>query len=162
MPDISDLFKPLEEEVIRGHFIRALLRREVNDLERDMLSLPARMGGMGISKPTEECLISNTNSAFISAPLVRLIQRQASDFDSRELADEMKILRADVDKESDSRFKAKLAVVLEHAPAELKQAVTAASEKGASSWVTASPSNMITAQFCTKVSLWMLVMDGHF
>ena len=98
------------------------------------------MGGMGISKPTEECLISNTNSAYISAPLVRLIQRQVFDFDPRELADEMKILRADVDKESDSRFKAKLAVVLEHAPAELKQAVTAASEKGASSWVTASPS----------------------
>ena len=75
MPGTSDLFQPLEQ-TIRADFIRALLKREVNDLERDMLSLPARMGGMGIYKPAEECLISNINSEYISAPLVRLIQRQ--------------------------------------------------------------------------------------
>ena len=46
MSDISDMFKPLED-VIRADFLPALLRREVNDLERDMLSLPARLGGMG-------------------------------------------------------------------------------------------------------------------
>ena len=45
---------------------------------------------MGIYKPTEECLKSNTNSVFISSPLVRLIQRQVFDFDPRELSDEMK------------------------------------------------------------------------
>jgi hypothetical protein len=98
------------------------------------------MGGMGIYKPTEECLISNTNSTFISSPLVRLIQRQVFDFDPRELSDEMKRLRADIDKESDERFKAKLTAILDHAPEELKQAVRAASDKGASSWVTATPS----------------------
>ena len=92
---------------------------------------------MGIFKPTEECLISNTNSAYISAPLVRLIQRQVFDFDPLELAGEMKTLRTHVDAESDSRFKAKLAVILEVASIELKQAVKAASEKGA---VTACPS----------------------
>ena len=95
---------------------------------------------MGIYKPAEECLIANTNSIYISDPLVRLIQRQVFDFDPRELADEMKALRTDVDKESDDRFKAKLEVVLSHASSDLKVAVTAASEKGASSWVTASPS----------------------
>jgi len=63
MPDTSHLFKPLED-TIRADFIRSLLRRDVNDLERDMLSLPARMGGMGIFKPDEE--ISNTNSDYIS------------------------------------------------------------------------------------------------
>ena len=89
MPETSHLFEPLED-TIRADFIRSLLRREVTDLERDMLSLPARMGGMGIFKPTEECLISNTNSAYISAPLVRLIQRQVFDFDPLELAGEMK------------------------------------------------------------------------
>jgi hypothetical protein len=95
---------------------------------------------MGIYKPVEECQISSVNSAYISDPLVRLIQRQAFDFDPRELAGEMKSLRAEVDKESDERFKAKLAMILQHAPPELKLAVRAASEKGASSWVTASPS----------------------
>ena len=54
MPGNAELFQPLED-VIRQVFIPALLRREVNDLERDLLSLPARLGGMGITKPTEEC-----------------------------------------------------------------------------------------------------------
>ena len=49
----------------------------------------------------------------------------------------MKALRIDIDKKSDNRFKAKLEVILAHAPSELKLAVSAASEKGAS---TASPS----------------------
>ena len=105
-----------------------------------MLSLPARMGGMGIYKPAEECLISNINSEYISAPLVRLIQRQTFDFEPHELADQMKVLRAEVDKESDTRFKSKLEAILLAAPPELKQAVKAASEKKTSSWVTASPS----------------------
>ena len=139
MLDSSDLFRPLEDS-IRKDFIRALFKRDVNDLERDMLSLPARMGGMGIFKPAEECLVSSANSMCISAPLVRLIQRQAFELDPRELAEEMKMLRAGVDRESDLRFKTKREVILEHAPAELRRAVIAASEKGASSWVTASPS----------------------
>lgn len=95
---------------------------------------------MGIFNPTEECLISNINSSYISAPLVRLIQRQVFDFDPRELANEMKALRAEVDTKADARLKSKLEAILAHAPPELKQAVKAASEKGASSWVTASPS----------------------
>ena len=139
MPDVCHLFQPLED-MIRFTFISSLFKREVNDMERDMLSLPARMGGMGIYNPVEECLSSSTNSAHISAPLVRLIQRQTFDFDPRELSGAMKALRGEVDKESDARFKAKLAATLQDAPPELKLAVQAASEKGASSWVTASPS----------------------
>ena len=80
------------EESIRKDFIRALLKRDVNDIERDMLSLPARMGGLGLFKPTEECRVSSASSIIISAPLVRLIKRQTSELDPRELADEMRTL----------------------------------------------------------------------
>ena len=62
-------------------FLPTLLRREVSDLERDLLGLPARMGGMGITKPTDECLIANTNSVYVSAPLVRLVKRQEFELD---------------------------------------------------------------------------------
>jgi hypothetical protein len=139
MPGTADLLQPLED-IIRSVFLKALLRRDLNDLERDMVSLPARMGGLGIYKPTEECLISHTNSVYVSAPLVRLIKRQIFEFDPRELSDEMKHLRAEVDAEADKRFKEKLAIIMENAPPELAKAVSAASEKGASSWVTAAPS----------------------
>ena len=55
------------------------------------------MGGMSIYNPTETCQIASANSALISQPLVRLIQRQVFEFDPRELASEMKALRAHVD-----------------------------------------------------------------
>ena len=139
MPGMPALFQPLED-VIRTVLIPALLRREVNDLERDLISLPARMGGLGICKPTDECLISHTNSVYVSAPLVRLVQRQELDFEPAALSDEIKKLRLDVDKENETRNKAKLDLIIENAPAELKLALKAASEKGASSWVTAVPS----------------------
>ena len=139
MPDCAEHFQPLED-VIQQDFIHALFKRQVTEPERDMLSLPARMGGMGIFKPVQECKISSTNSQFISAPLVKLISRQEYDFRPRELAEEMKGLRAQVDKASEERFKEIRDTILKHASEELKTAVKAASEKGGSSWVTACPS----------------------
>jgi hypothetical protein len=139
MPSTPALFEPLEE-TIRTVFIPALLRREVNDLERDLLSLPARMGGMGITKPTQECITSHTNSLNVCTPLVRLVQRQEFEFDPRELFEEIKKLRGDVDVENEARHKDSLKLILNGAPAELKLALQAATEKGASSWVTAAPS----------------------
>ena len=150
------LFQPLED-TIRQVLIPALLRLEVKDLERDLISLPARMGGLGICKPTEECLISHTNSVYVSAPLVRLVQRQELDFDPAELSDDVKKLRFDVDKENETRNKAKLELIIENAPDELKLALRAASEKGASSWVTAVPS---FDHGTVLVSLSVLSTDG--
>jgi len=139
MPGEPTLFQPLED-VIRMIFIPALLRREVNTLERDLLSLPARMGGLGICIPTEQCLTSHANSNYVCAPLVRLVQRQEFGFDPADLFVEIKKLRGDIDVENESRQKAKLDTVLEHAPPELQLALKAATAKGASSWVTATPS----------------------
>ena len=139
MPGVPALFQPLED-AIRQVLIPSLLRREVNDLERDLLSLPARMGGMGITKPTDECLIANTNSQYVSAPLVRLVKRQEFELEPSELLAQIKSLRSDVDKENEKRNSGKLELILDAAPADLKLALKACSEKGASSWVTAVPS----------------------
>jgi hypothetical protein len=109
-------------------------------MERDLLSLPARMGGLGITKPTDECLIANTNSMYVSAPLVRLVKRQEFELEPSELLAQIKSLRVDVDKENEKRNKDKLDQILEVAPSELKNALKACSEKGSSSWVTAVPS----------------------
>jgi len=62
------------------------------------------------------------------------------DFLPAELNDEVKSLRLDVDKVNEERNKAKLELIVEAATPELKLALQAASEKGASSWVTAFPS----------------------
>ena len=46
--DISNLMQPLEN-VIRQNFLPALLGRKVNDQERELFSLPAKHGGLGIA-----------------------------------------------------------------------------------------------------------------
>ncbi len=52
-------------------------------------------------------------SLHLSAPLVKLIQRQVFEFDPRELASEMKTLRAQVDAKSDKAATAKIKEILE-------------------------------------------------
>ena len=71
---------------------------------------------------------------------MRLVQRQEFGFDPTELYDQIKKLRGEVDDENETRQSARLAVVLEHASEELRLAMRAAGDKGASSWVTATPS----------------------
>jgi hypothetical protein len=85
-------------------------------------------------------LIANTKSVYVSAPLVRLVKRQEFELEPSELSSQIKSLRNDVDNENEKRNKHKLDEILEHAPADLKLALRACSEKGASSWVTAVPS----------------------
>ena len=52
VPGISDLFEPLED-VIAHKFIPAIVGREVSKLQRDLLALPVRYGGLGIANPVQ-------------------------------------------------------------------------------------------------------------
>ena len=83
-PEVASLLQPLEEE-IRLSFIPSLLRRNVNDEERVLLSLPARLGGMGILNPVAESITAHANSVRMCEPLIRLILRQETDFDPFEI-----------------------------------------------------------------------------
>ena len=62
MPDISALFEPLEQAIRHG-LLKTLLRRDVSDCERELISLPARFGGLGIFNPTESSNIAYQNSS---------------------------------------------------------------------------------------------------
>ena len=140
MPGTAALFQPLED-VIRKVFIPKLTRKDVNDLERDLLSLPARHGGLGIVKPTELSAIASVNSLYVSEPLVRLVKRQEFALDPEDLLDRIKILRNEVDKGSEERHLRKLGYIMDSdfATTAIKTALKASTEKGASSWVTAYP-----------------------
>ena len=98
MPGRSSWFRPLED-AIRQICIPKIVKPDVYDFERDLLSLPARMGGMGIINPTELNIIASTNSLFISEPLVRLIERQEFSLDPDALLEQVKVLRNRVAKE---------------------------------------------------------------
>ena len=76
IPDIQDLHLPLENAIHR-HFITAVTKRLVSSkIERELLALPVRLGGMGINNPTKESTYAFEASERITAPLVVLILAQ--------------------------------------------------------------------------------------
>ena len=80
VPGTSDLFKPLEE-TIRHRFIPALTGRSaISDIERNLLSLPTRLGGLGIMNPSEATDSQYVTSQQVSTPLVSLIIQQTSNY----------------------------------------------------------------------------------
>ena len=66
MPNLSFLFQPLED-AIRQVFLPSLLRRDITRLERDIISLPARYGGLGIFNPATDCERAHNDSKLLSS-----------------------------------------------------------------------------------------------
>ena len=90
IPDIADLLNPLEE-TIQQHLIPALTgcppcSRE----ERDLLALPVRVGGMGITNPVSTSHCNFEASTRLTSPLVATIATQDQD----RLVDQSEVLEA--------------------------------------------------------------------
>jgi len=82
IPNIEDLFQPLEE-CIRHTFIPAVTCHLLpGDLERDLLALPTRIGGMGIINPVRMCAFEFNASNKVTMPLQSLLMSQSSTFPS--------------------------------------------------------------------------------
>ena len=77
---IVDLLQPLEN-AIHQFLIRALSGRSpCSELDRELFSLPCRLGGLNILNPTKYSDIQYSGSRRISAPLASLIEQQSDDF----------------------------------------------------------------------------------
>ena len=79
IPDIADLLKPLKE-TIQQHLIPALTGRPpCSREERDLLALPIRLGGMGITNPVSTSHRNFEASMRLTSPLVATIATQDQD-----------------------------------------------------------------------------------
>ena len=77
IPDISDLLKPLEN-AIRTCFLTSLTgQNALSDDMRTLLSLPVRLGGLGIINPSLTSDYHFSSSVMITDPLVSLIRLQS-------------------------------------------------------------------------------------
>ena len=77
---IGDLLQPLED-AIHQFLIPALSGRSpCSELDRELFSLPCRLGGLNILNPTKYSNIQYSGSRRISAPLASLIEQQSDDF----------------------------------------------------------------------------------
>ena len=138
IPDIAELLKPLEE-VITAKFIPALMEgRCVTDDERKLLSLPPRLGGMGIIMPSEissrEFELSKTATQTLSNAIVQQEKELPSDFDIKSKEAKQKIRKDRRDHQA-----AILEDIRNRMTAAQKRANEICCEKGASNWLTAIP-----------------------
>ena len=76
VPSTDLLLQPLEEAIWHQFLLAVTGRHGITNLERDLLALPVRHGGLGVLVPTR-----NANNQFkacteVTAPLVELIHQQ--------------------------------------------------------------------------------------
>ena len=136
-PGISELLQPVEDAIL-FHLLPSLTGRDAfSPLERELMALPARLGGLGIPNPVLQASSAYHNSKTVSDPLTSLIIEQ-----TLELSEQTVKAQSSSKSESRKRLdgeKTKHQELMETMPAKLKRAVEVASEKGASTWLTALP-----------------------
>ena len=135
LPDIEVLLEPLER-AISDVLLPAMLERSCSEDDRNILSLPPRYGGLGISNPCSQASSEYSSSVTATAPLVDKITSQ-----SHELPDENKVKEAKNQARTDREQSARERVrnVKASLPKETTRALELAAEKGASSWLTVLP-----------------------
>ena len=130
---IANLLQPIED-AIRQQLIPAITGREaLNDDERDLLALPARLGGIGASNPTA-LTEEYSNSLRLSAPLTDRIVQQTEDLG--EAIEQQQTITATLRAERRRQQESTATELKARFPQQLRRAADLASENGASSWLT--------------------------
>ena len=135
--NISELLQ-LIEETIRHKVIPAIVgKSNINDIERKIFAVPARLGGLGIDNLPETADQLHATSRAISQPLKDAIRNGDA---NRELAkakqDEVRKLMKEKNRSQKVRMAAE---ICEQLPSTMKKAAELAQEKGASAWLTVLP-----------------------
>ena len=136
-PDLEDLLHPLEETIV-GDFLPALIGRDVTDEVRELLALPARLGGLDISIPTRKSRDECDASTTVTQPLVAAIINKESNYDARVEA-EQKEAKNKLRQQRKVKRQQEVADVRLKISQEMKRNVDMAQEKGASAWLTEIP-----------------------
>ncbi len=138
IPDLSAILLPIEQKLHREFLPSLTGQNTFNQIKRDLMSLPVRLGGMSIKNPAENCFSFYNSSKIITAPLRKLLHDQSESLPYQTINDQIEA-KNEVKKQSreaQTESSTNLSSVL---PAPLKRAVDIAQEKGASSWLSTLP-----------------------
>ena len=136
-PDISHLFIPLED-AIREKLIPAIIGRKVSDLERRMLALPVRLGGMGLFNPSVTADHEHKASLKITKSLTSIIYNQEEDFSHYDI-EEVKRVTKQVKAEKEQRLENEFTDVSNNSDVKTKRVLELSREKGSGAWLNAIP-----------------------
>ena len=137
VPDVSGLFQPLED-TIRLQLIPSLTGRQVSDLERRLLALSVRLGGMGLTNPVESADDEFKASSLLTSGLVAVVKNQDRDFSNLDAAEVSRKLKQ-VKSEKESKLKQKQLELKEEMGPDGKRTIELCEEKGAGAWLNALP-----------------------
>ena len=135
MSDVDAAMAPVEEAVM-DDLIPALSGRPVSPVERELLALPCRHGGMGLTKPTS--LGSQyLSSRRVSAPISSRIAQQIGALGDSLV--EVRAIKRKVASDGRNGSKAEATILAASLEPEMQHVISLASEKGSSSWPTCCP-----------------------
>ena len=136
IPDISNLFVPLEE-AIRNLLIPSLVGRKISEIERRIIALPVRLGGMGITNPTMSSEEFDASTK-ITQNLTEIIVNQENDFSNYNQEEVQKRVK-DVKSRKERMMEDELRQIEEVVDERTKRILALAQEKGSGAWLTALP-----------------------
>jgi hypothetical protein len=134
---VSQLFQPLED-AIRNLLIPAVVGRHVSDLERRLLALPYRHGGLGVRNPVNTADTEYRSSVEVTAELTNLICRQVTDLRMLD-ADRVKEKKREIHANNETALMDEAQAISTFLDEKQKKLLQCAGEKGASSWLSALP-----------------------
>ena len=137
-PFPESLLAPLENAVAQVLIPALTFQPAPNDLTRQLLALPSRLGGLGIKVPTTLAASQHQGSCEVTAPLVSLIIQQGGG-DMRQALAEQQHLKRQIHQRQRQSLCADAAKIIEDLPSTLQRCALAAQEKGVSSWLAALP-----------------------
>ena len=138
VPGIGPMLRPLDE-TIGSAVIPALTRRPPpGDLERTLIALPARLGGLGIHIPSRAAANEYHASQQVTSTLCDHVISQDLVYSSEIIAKQLEA-KAQISRETKERTSFEFNEVYENLPVSLRRAADLATEKGSSTWLTALP-----------------------
>ena len=141
IPNRGEWYVEIEER-LRSNLIPKLIGKVVGDIERRILGMPAREGGMGLSDPCQNNIENHQMSMKITEGLQILIKNQDPNLLFWDRESQKQVKRNEMKKKREREKSDKEALMHEMSSdghETLRRAVEVASEKGASSWLTNLP-----------------------
>ena len=137
IPSSPETYAPLED-AIRTALLPKILGRGISDTERELISLPCKLGGLGIPNPTETAEVAYQDSKHITQPLTALICEGRTWLDACAIEEASKRQRV-TERKNEEQAKAKQQELILRLPDHLRRLTRLNSEKGSSSWLTTLP-----------------------
>ena len=138
IPNISNHLQSLED-TIRSDFIPSITGRPPpNGSVRNLLALPARLGGLGILDPSLRSDNEFNASSKVTAPLIHLMEQKGGELTYQVFADQISA-KSDIQHERREHMTQAASTLREEVPPSISKAMDLASQPGASSWLTSLP-----------------------